>query len=420
MADHFRPFEALLDAVADRSFNQPPALVCNAHITGLGVSRALAARGVPVIAIDRNGDGVAPYSDAVDLAGQVTYPLDDQAGFREDVEALAAQVTGEPVAFACMDEWVHAFARTRPAGVQLPFTADRIDAVLDKESLYGTAEALGIPYPETYRLRETVADGGFVEPTPEVLTAEGAAETLGFPMVIKPALKREFEEAVGTNVVEVDNIEEFFDVVDHAQEHGVRIMAQERVPVTPDEDRSYASYVPENGDPVGVVGNPLRFPSVYGTSCLVERVEAPEIQQRALDLITDTGYSGISEAEFVHDASRDEYVLLDVNTRPWKWIALPVQAGVNLPYAAYADVVGASYTPGSVRNATWVYLRDYLARLSEGEADTLSPERWMSLVSGSFEEEPGLTTGVYAPSDPAPTQQLLSTAFSNHEYYCSC
>ncbi|OYR95823.1 hypothetical protein DJ71_01475, partial [Halorubrum sp. E3] len=63
MADTFRSTEGLIDALADAEFERPPALVSNAHITGLGVARALDAHDVPVIALDRAsgdaGDGGA-------------------------------------------------------------------------------------------------------------------------------------------------------------------------------------------------------------------------------------------------------------------------------------------------------------------------------------------------------------------------
>lgn len=418
MADRFRAFDDLVRAVSERSFDRPPALVCNAHVTGLGVARALAARDVPVIALDRSGDGVAPYSDAVALAGRVTYPLDDAAGFREDVEAVAAALGHAPVAFPCMDEWVHAFAETRPEGVRLPFAAGATDAVLDKVSLYGTAEDLGVPYPETYLLRETLP-GGEGGDRLRTATADAAAEELGFPLVAKPARKRAFEEAVGTNVVEVGGADEYAEVVAAARDHDIRLMAQERVPVTSGEDRSYVSYAPEAGDPLGIVGRPQRYPPAYGTSCLVERVETPAVERRARAVLGATDYYGISEAEFVHDRERDAYVLLDVNTRPWKWIGLPVQAGADLPYAAYADAVGADADRGAARDATWVYLPDYL-RLAATDGDRLAAEEWTRLASGAFETDPGLTAAVYAPSDPDPIVRLLSTEFGEGEYYCSC
>jgi predicted ATP-grasp superfamily ATP-dependent carboligase len=411
MASEFLSFEDLRAAVADVSFDRPPAFVANAHITGLGVARALAAHDVPVVALDRSDQGVAPYSDAVALAGRVTYPLDDPDGFRADVEALAAETGHEPVAFGCMDEWVHGFADAKPDGVRLPF-ADRevVDAVLDKGRLYAAADRLGVPYPETHRLWETDPDD--------------AADALGFPLVVKPARKREFEEAMGTNVVEVADRDEYHDVVGAARAEDVRVMAQEKVPVERGADCSFASYLDPDGTPLGVVGNPVvRYPLGYGTSCVVETVDRPTVRERGLAVLDDAGYHGISESEFVYDRDRDDYVLLDVNTRPWKWIGLPVQAGANLPMAAYADAVpDATYEPGPARDATWLYLRDYLAAPAGDDPvpDHLTDDQWRALVAGTHESRDDLVTGVYAPSDPGPTRQLLRTEFATTDYYCSC
>ena len=419
MSTRFRTHDELLDAVADRQFDRPPALVANAHVTGLGVARALSAHDVPVIAVDRTPDGVAPGSTAVDLAGAVTYPLDDLDGFRADVEAIAAELDHEPVAFGCMDEWVHAFADADPEGVRLPFAADRIDDVLDKTALYARCEDLGVTYPKTYRIEET----GVAGEGPPVRTAEEAAGELEFPLVLKPARKREFEEAVGTNVIEVEDREEYRDVVSGAADEGIRLMAQEKVNVAEGEDRSLASYVPPEGDPLALIGNArVRYPGGFGTSCVVDAVEDPTLRERALSVISDAGYHGISESEFVYDADRETYVLLDVNTRPWKWIGLPVAAGLNLPYAAYADAVEAEYSPDGPRDRRWVFLADYLTRLAteDGFADVLSDEEWLAVLGGDVQGEAGVVTGVYDPADPEPARQLLRTELGTREYYCAC
>ncbi len=413
MADTFHSTDALLDILEAESFPRPPALVANAHVTGLSVARALKKADVPVIAIDRSPDGVAPPSKAVDYAGRVTYPLDDAEGFKSDVESIVEAVGRDVVAFACMDEWVHAFAETAPDGVRRPFSGpDTIDRVLDKESLYSSAEALGVPYPETYRLSETAP--------------ERAIDELGFPLVIKPARKREFEEAIGTNVVEVHDRAEFDEIVAAARKAEIRIMAQERVDVEQGRDHSVGSYVPPSGgteNALAFVGNPaVRYPLSFGTSTLVERSPLPSIEAHALTILDDCGYHGISEAEFVYDRSRETYVLLDINTRPWKWIGLPVESGVNLPLAAYASVTEATYEPGPDRRTKWVYLRDYLALLAgDGRfRDRFDSETWGSILSGEFENRPGLTTGVYRPSDPGPAAKLIETEFSDREYYCAC
>jgi D-aspartate ligase len=418
MADNFRPTGDLIEKVAMQEFNRPPALVANAHITGLGVARALSRHGVPVIALDRSGDGVAPRSDAVSLAGRVSYPLEDPEGFREDIEAIAASTDHAPVAFGCMDEWVQGFA-SKPAGVRVPFATDQSEDILDKVSLYGFAEDLGVPYPETYRISDSGADTP-VSSTErlESRTSEEALNKLGLPLVIKPALKRPFEEAFGTNVVEVGNQSEYDEIVEHADQEGIRIMAQEKVPVATGKDRSLASYIPPEGDPIGLVGNAeIRYPRGFGTSCVVRHVEDPGIRNQALSILQSAGYYGISESEFVYDRTREQYVILDINTRPWKWITLPVVAGFNLPYAAYADAVGASYSPGESTASRWVFLEDYAQLLTGGHEDVLSRSEWVSIVSGEFDKT---VAGVYDPADPEPTYSMLQSTFQEREYYCSC
>ena len=102
--------------------------------------------------------------------------------------------------------------------------------------------------------------------------------------------------------------------------------------------------------------------------------------------------------------------------------------GADLPYAAYVETVGdrtggpAGDDTDGPADATWVYLRDYLALLASEPsfADVFDREAWTALVSGRFEAEPGLTTGVFAPSDPAPTARLLEAEFGSTDYYCSC
>lgn len=66
VAAEFHSREGLIEAVAARTFDRPPAIVCNAHVTGLAVARG--------------------------LAGRVRYPLDDREGFRANIEAIAARL----------------------------------------------------------------------------------------------------------------------------------------------------------------------------------------------------------------------------------------------------------------------------------------------------------------------------------------
>src|SRR5215470_6972681 len=73
----------LLDAIREKidATDLAAALVFNCHITGLAVSRALGRRGVPIIGLDRDPDGLGLYSRFTTVAGRCPYPLDDESGF---------------------------------------------------------------------------------------------------------------------------------------------------------------------------------------------------------------------------------------------------------------------------------------------------------------------------------------------------
>lgn len=404
LASRVRSFEGLLEAVADETFDRSPAVVCNAHITGLAVARAL---DVPTIALDRTHEGVASYSNTVDLAGHVTYPLDDRDGFADDLTALAEAAGESLVVFPCMDEWANALAATEPSGVRLPFDPEAVGRVLDKSWLYDRATDLGVPVPTTHDLSKI---------DPDVALGE-----FGFPLVLKPALKRPFEEAFGTNLIVVDDRETYHSVISAAAAEGVPMLAQELVGGPEERLETVASYRGEAGGATTFVGHrAVTYPAERGTSCLVRGIEHPELVERTLTVLADADYHGISEAEFIHDPDRDEFLLIDINTRPWKWIGLPIAAGANLPAAAYGDAVGTPEHLDPSGSPTWVSIAGYAKRLADGSPDRLTSSQWRSVLSGRFETEADLTTAVYRPSDPGPFERLLRTEFEEDDYYCSC
>src|SRR5215204_3650962 len=93
-------------AAAANTFEQPAAIVCNAHITGLAVARSLARRGVPVIGLDREPYGVALASKALVAAAVCQDPIGREEEFIADVTAIGESLRQPAVLFGCMDEWV--------------------------------------------------------------------------------------------------------------------------------------------------------------------------------------------------------------------------------------------------------------------------------------------------------------------------
>ncbi len=400
-------------AEAANASDRPAAIVCNAHITGLAVARSLARRGVPVIGLDREPHGVALASNAL-VAGAVCHdPIAQEAEFVADMRELGAHLAQPAVLFGCMDEWVLALSAHRAEleeAFLFPFAEDAVvRRMLDKSILYPEADAAGIPVPQTLDTRG-------------VDDARVMAE-IGLPCVLKPAAKRPFYNAFGTNLFLVKTAEDFLRRRREGEAFGM--LAQEVLSATADDYVTVGAVLAPGGRTLGTfVGQRLEiYPPGYGTTCLARGVEQPELEAHAVTILRRLGYHGIAEVEFLRDPRDGQFKLLDVNTRPWKWIGLPITAGVDLPWLAYAEATGQRFDPVEPRSdVMWVSLKDYVPLRARGEAmqtgDPLGRERWLRLIAGQVGD--GVTDAILDPADPEPFYRALQTAFGEGRYSCPC
>jgi D-aspartate ligase len=388
------------------------AVIFNSHITGLAVARSLGRRGVPVIALDRDPKGYALASKYVTAAALCPNVLADEEGFVRYLLNLGATLDRPAVLYPTNDEWVLAVNRHRERLARafiIPFSgADIVEPVLDKARLYGTARELGIPIPRTWDL--THEDPASV------------AASVPYPCIVKPTEQRSFYDVYGDKAWRIESPEEFRTALDRAAGHP--LVAQEIVGQGLTDFYSVCSYIGNDGEAHGVfVGRKLeQYPPDFGTGCLVA-AEGPEaIAERGVQILKAFGYRGISEVEFIYDARDGEHKLLDVNTRVWKWIGLPIAAGVDLPWLAYADATGApEVAPPARTGLTWTYAKDYIAlRLAGKGAETaayLPEEAWAALFAG---ETDAVIDAVLDPDDPTPAARMMANLFNPTPYFCAC
>ncbi len=393
----------------------PPALVFNCHITGLAVARSLGSRGVPVIALDKDERGFGLHSRHVALRVRLPSPLDDEDAFVARLLELGRLIGRRGVLFPTNDEWVLGLGRHRARLEEyydVPFADEATVArILDKKTLYEAAESLGIPVPRTWNLQAH---------DPARLAGE-----ISYPCILKPREQRSFTDRFGVKVIEIPTPEEFVDWTRRTASEGM--LAQEIVPVTPDGFHSLCAYVAPDGAALGAfVGRKVeQYPAGFGTGCLVESASLPLLAERGVRVLRALGYHGIAEVEFLYDPRDGEHKLLDVNTRVWKWIGLPIAAGVDLPWLAYAATTRQPVAPVTPREdkITWVYLKDYLALRRSGEAmratDALSEAQWLALIAGRAPEA-GVVEAVLDPDDPRPFYRLLQTEMEGSRYFCAC
>lgn len=394
----------------------PGALVMNTHITGLAVARSLGRAGVPVLGLDKERGGIGQHSRFLSGIGLAPGP-DVRGGdaLAEHLVELADSFASRPVLFATNDDWVLTLARHRDRleeHYRIPFAPyDVVQRALAKTALYRACEVIGVEAPRSWYLDEGAP--------------AGVAAQVPYPCVLKPDDSRAFYDAFGVKVFVAHTPEEFLARVEEAAGRGLTLVAQEFVETRPGGFWSVASYLSADGTVRGVfTGRKLeQWPASFGTSCLADARWDASIAKAGVAVLRELGYWGISEIEFVQDARTGRHLLLDVNIRPWKWVGLPMAAGVDLPLLAYRDAVGRPYdAPAQVDGTRWVFLRDYVqlvrARAATVPEEQVSKAEWTDLLAGC----PGLLVdAVHDPDDPEPSYDLLWEQLSGGpSYSCAC
>jgi len=399
-----------------RSETRPAAIVFNCHITGLAVARSLGSRGVTVIGLDSDSAGLGLHSRYTRVAGRCPYPLEDERGFIDLLLEIGRLMPRKAVLFPCLDEWVFAVARHRSELEKyfyFPFSQlETINRILDKDLLYTKCEELGIPIPRTYYLARQ-------DPL-EV------ARKIDFPCIVKPALQREFTNEFGAKVFRASSRNEFLDFCRRAGHHP--LLAQEIVGAGIDSFYSLCSFLNGPGHALGIfVGRKLeQYPPDFGTACLVDSRYVGSIAERGVEILKQFGYQGISEVEFLYDQKDGEFKLLDINTRVWKWIGLPIRSGIDLPWLAYADAIGQNPQPAprQVDGIKWVYLKDYIKLRTNQQAQDpsldISQRDWIRLIAGGSDAAGGIVDAVLSTDDPGPFARLIQGLFQDKQYYCAC
>ena len=229
----------------------------------------------------------------------------------------------------------------------------------DKAETLAAADRAGVPRPKT------------VYPeTPE--EADSVAETLTFPVVVKPR-----RGAGSRGIAFVDNPESFSEVYRERYESHDRPLVQERLPA---EGRGLG---------VGVLRGPngtvraefayrrLReYPPSGGPSTLRESVEGKQIRAYARDLLEELDWEGVAMVEFKRDTRDGDPKLMEVNPRFWGSLHLPLHAGVDFPWLLFQQALGRRPTPQTEysvpEQCRYLFPGDLLYLLSKRDREAVS------------------------------------------------
>ena len=349
--------------------SRPGALVIVGSFQSLGILRSLAGHGVPTHLIDWDLC-VGRFSRCAHRFS-LCPPAIEEERFLEFLRDLAVRedLRGWLI-FANDDRTVGVLSRHKKQlneFYRVPVPDWEITkAAIDKRQTYRLAEQAGIPFPRTFY--------------------PGSADELhgldiGFPAVIKPAIRDNFYDKVRKKAVRVNDRDQLrweylkaASLIDPSE-----IMVQELIPGGADNLYSYGSFY-SRGRVLGkvVARRTRQHPVEFGrVTTHAETVRIPELEDLGRRFLEAMGYQGISEVEFMRDPRDGTYKLIEINARFWAWHSLAIAAGVDLPYLMYRDMLGDPVQAGDFEEGVhWLRLLVDLPtsalQMAKGKMDPLS------------------------------------------------
>jgi predicted ATP-grasp superfamily ATP-dependent carboligase len=84
----------------------------------------------------------------------------------------------------------------------------------------------------------------------------------------------------------------------------------------------------------------LQIPEGFGTGCIVQGIDCPELLEVSRGLLESLHFTGIAEVEYKWHADKNEYQLIEINPRPWDQHRLGGTFGVDVVYLSYCEHAG--------------------------------------------------------------------------------
>ncbi len=317
---------------------RPTAVVMNMFYTGLGIARSLGEHGIPVIGLTSHR-GI--YGNYTRHATPRVCPdsRDKPEALLPFLLKLGAELSSRAVLFPTRDDDVLFLDRyRRPLGAYFDLVLPRAEVVtacLDKWETHLVAAKAGIAAPRCWLVRGEQ-------------DLERAAPEISYPCVMKPLSSHlwrqhgNWERVGARKAIAIGSRPDLVAEYARISAADARVLIQEMVPGGDDQLFIAACYLNKDSRLVAsfTARKLLQCPEGFGTGCIVQTVDRPELVAPAAALLRSMGFCGIAEVEFKWDAACGLYKLIEVNPRPWDQHTLGRAAGVDLIHLAYCEHAG--------------------------------------------------------------------------------
>jgi len=370
--------------------NEIGAIVIGGHFQGLGVVRALGREGIPVAVLDK-GWSLSKHSKYTTKYLLTPNILDNDRYLEYLLTIYKTEGLKGWVIFPTDDETVGFLAKNREIlqSVYRLMTPEWevIKYAYNKKLSYKLARKLKMPIPLTF-YPDSVDDLQNLD--------------IPFPLIIKPAVMRDFFRKTGKKVYRARNTDELYTNYRKALEKipADEILIQEEIP---EVSRNLFSYCPffKNGKMLAQVTaqRPRQHPMDFGqASTYAVSVKVDELEKMGNQFLSEINYYGLGEVEFIRDPRDGIFKFLEINPRIWGWHTIAGKCGVNLPLLVYQDLTGVRVAiDGFTEGVKWSRLiTDIATVFSEILKGRMTLKQYIQSMKGELE------FAVFSLDDPAP------------------
>lgn len=302
-------------------------IIFGGHIQTLGLARQAKKEGLSVRLINKDSWSVARFSNSVD-AVSICKNEDSISSLLESIDNHTTLL------FPTNDEYVEYLSKSYDAlasrfymGIPKP---DCVKIFANKRKTYQFCEENLIPHPTSY----------YPNSINEITSL---SNTIGYPIVVKPAIMHSFHKLLGKKAFLCNSREELVNLCTQIERKGYpinQLVIQEHLDGGAKNLYSFGAYAKEGNPRAWLQANRIRQnPMDFGNSTtFAVTCNIPQIEETARRILKLTNYTGLAEVEFMYDANTGEYKFLEINTRAWKWHSISENFGFGFLSELIRDV----------------------------------------------------------------------------------
>jgi len=364
-----------------------PVFVEGLDASAYGIARSLGRNGISTIALDGANKDLLRFSHYCRACHTFPNDPDQKRTYADDIIPneqvlyellvnLRKTFDTKPVLFATSD-WFTRFLCNWQQELDSSFLfhwvpKDVFTTITEKGLIAEFCKKVGVHVPLTLITRAEHDASWIAKETP-------------YPCLVKPVHRQAVQFPMAAKVFVAQNareLESFF--LTNPQLKGATLV-QELIEGGDEQIFQCTVLVKDSGaTEYATVRKLHQYPLGYGTMCYGQTERNDELLAESLKLLRALDYRGLGSLEFKYRASDKNYYFIEMNTRlPW-YNGIFDDAGVNLAYFAYQDLIGE---PGQSlqqstqqRDMAWTSFRKYSAWYKEARKEQ-STSLWDWIVS---------------------------------------